>query len=315
MTDSSFDRFTRLLAGPRSRRQTLAALGALAAARLQPAFAATQIEIPACGAAGAVCTPIAGCCSGLVCATSTVNPAYGVCVTGEGDMLPVTDDLVVPGSEGITEELAGQASEAAADASSAESILAAQEAEIQSRRTARDTRQAAQRTRLQSNRTTQQSRKTANRIDRRDRQDLVALNREPSLELLFILKEDGSELVHIENLDADAVVLQRVQSLADPEIFKDLGVTILEGKIYQVISGTTAAGAWTNDPVCPNGESQSEGVQLTVAQVGADKSHEIELHCGEEKVTGRAAADSSQSAKKHSKKGRSQKQAKRGKGK
>lgn len=319
MTDSPFDRFTRLLAGSRSRRQALAVLGALAAARLQPAHAA-QLELAACGEAGAVCTPLLGCCSGLVCATSTVNPSYGVCITGEGEMLPVTDGLVVPGSEGITEELAGQSSDAAADASSAESILAAQEAEIQSRRTARrtarGTRQAAQQTQLRSNRTAQQTRKAANRLDRRNREDLKALNREPSLELNFILNEDGSELVLIENLDADAVVLERVRSLAKPQFYEDPGVTILEGKIYQLTSGTTSAGAWTENRICPKGISDTEGVELTVAQYGATKSHEIELYCGtEKKLTGSAAEVKIQSGKKQSKKRRTQKEARGGKGK
>src|SRR5215213_10551934 len=123
MTDRDFDRLARLLAGASSRRQALATLGALAAARLHPTQAATQIEIPACGEAGAVCIPIKGCCEGLVCATSTINPAYGVCVTGEGGMLPVSDSLVVPTGTGIQEELAQEVSAAAADATAAQSAV------------------------------------------------------------------------------------------------------------------------------------------------------------------------------------------------
>src|SRR5215212_4497567 len=122
MTDSPFNRVTRLFAESRSRRQTLAALGALAAVRLHPVHA-TQIEVGACGESGAVCTELKGCCSGLVCATSTINPTYGVCVTGEGDMLPVSDDLVVPGSAGIEDELAQQVSDAAAGANNTRSSL------------------------------------------------------------------------------------------------------------------------------------------------------------------------------------------------
>jgi hypothetical protein len=66
MTDHPIDRLARILAGSRSRRQALAALGALAAARLQPTDVAAQIEIAACGESGAVCTQLKGCCSGLV---------------------------------------------------------------------------------------------------------------------------------------------------------------------------------------------------------------------------------------------------------
>jgi hypothetical protein len=171
MTNHDFDRLTRLLAGSRSRRQALAALGALAAARLHPAHAATQIEIAACGEAGAVCTLIKGCCEGLVCATSTLNPSYGVCVTGEGDMLAVSNDLVVPGSEGITEELAAQVTETSADATAAQSALTAQESEIQARKDARNARELARRTRLQANNDTQQARKDANRAAKQARKE------------------------------------------------------------------------------------------------------------------------------------------------
>jgi len=85
MTDHPFDHITRRLAGITSRRQALAALGALAAARLHPTQAASQLEVAGCGAAGAVCTMIKGCCDGLVCATSMINPNYGVCISGEGE--------------------------------------------------------------------------------------------------------------------------------------------------------------------------------------------------------------------------------------
>src|SRR3954470_21173161 len=120
MPDSTGDRLARLLSGSPSRRQALAALAALAATRLRPARAA-EIATAACGASGAVCTALKGCCSGLVCATSTINPTYGVCVSGEGDLLPVSNDLIVPGSAGITDELAQEVSDAAADSTRARS--------------------------------------------------------------------------------------------------------------------------------------------------------------------------------------------------
>src|SRR5829696_5383341 len=95
MTDHPFDRLARRFAGITSRRQ------ALAAARLHLTQAASQLEVAGCGAAGAVCTMIKGCCDGLVCATSTINPNYGVCVAGEGDQVAVTTQLVVPESDGV----------------------------------------------------------------------------------------------------------------------------------------------------------------------------------------------------------------------
>src|SRR5829696_2482547 len=132
MTGHHLDRLTRLLSASTSRRGALSALGALAAARLRPARAA-QIQLPACSAEGSVCTQIKGCCSGLVCATSYMNPAYGVCVTGEGNMLPVSDSIVVPSSDGIEVELAQDVADAAAAATTAESTLATEETERQAR--------------------------------------------------------------------------------------------------------------------------------------------------------------------------------------
>jgi hypothetical protein len=317
MTDSSFDRITRLLAGSRSRRQALVALGALAAARLHPTHAATQIEIAACGEAGAVCTPIAGCCSGLVCATSTLNPAYGVCVTGEGDMLPVTDALVVPGSAGITEELAGQASEAAAAATEGEAILAAQEAEIQSRQTARNTRQATQRTRLHSNRSTQQSRKALNRTDRRTRKDLNRLNRVPQLELELSANAGEPEVVIVRNLGRASVVLSSIESLEQAGLFEDLSGTVAAGDTYRLVSDQSAedfqtSGSgnilWTHTSVCPEGE----GVSLTVAKFGATKSHQLTVLCGAT-VSTRGAVDAASQPQKKQRKPRAKQQSQRGK--
>jgi hypothetical protein len=318
MTDSSFDRVTRLLAGSRSRRQTLAALGALAAARLQVARAVTQVEIAACGEAGAVCTPIAGCCSGLVCATSTLNPAYGVCVTGEGDMLPVTNDLVVPGSEGITEELAGQASEAAAATTEGESLLAAQEAEIQSRRTARNTRQSTRRTQLQSNRNTQQSRKATNRTERRTRKDLNRLNRVPQLELELSADAGEPEIVIVRNRGRASVLLASIESREQAGIFEDLSVTIAPGDTYRLVSDQSVADfqtsgsgniLWTTKSVCPEGK----GVFLTVAKFGGTKSHQLTVLCGE-KVSTRGGVDAASQPQKKQQKPQGQLQSKRGKG-
>jgi hypothetical protein len=292
MTDFPFDRFTRLLAESGSRRQALAALGALAAARLQPARAA-QIEVAACGAAGAVCTALKGCCTGLMCATSTMNPTYGVCVTGEGDMLPVTDGVIVPGSEGITEELAAQASEATANASEAESLLADQDAEIQSRQDARDARASTRQTRLQTHRSAVRSRKAAHRTNSGTNKALKRLNREPKLELSFSLKTDGSEVLRVDNLERGEVVLSRVQSLTDAVSANDFEVvTIPPESTYWLVSGTKESPApsperqlWTPDDICTDG-NDGDGVRLTVARFGGTETHQIEVLCDPPPATG-----------------------------
>jgi hypothetical protein len=106
MSDHHFARLARFLSATTSRRQALAALGALAAVRRQPTRAATPLEVATCGAAGAVCTHLKSCCEGLVCATSHINANYGVCIPGEGEHLAVTTQLVVPASAGVVEQLA-----------------------------------------------------------------------------------------------------------------------------------------------------------------------------------------------------------------
>jgi hypothetical protein len=91
MTDRPFDCFARFFSGTTSRRQVLAALGALAVARPQSTQATTQLEVATCGEEGAVCTCLKGSCAGLVCATSHINPNYGVCIAERG-RVPGGDD-------------------------------------------------------------------------------------------------------------------------------------------------------------------------------------------------------------------------------
>src|SRR5215212_4328319 len=235
MTDEQFDRLTRVLSGSRSRRQALATLGALAAARLHATHAA-QIQIAACGEAGAVCIPIKGCCEGLVCATSTINPAYGVCVTGEGGMLPVSDSLVVPTGTGIQEELAQEVSAAAADATAAQSAVSTEatdhQAQIDARRAKKDTRRSSRR----STNTTQRTTRRTNRSTRRTTEELNAI---PELTVDFIDEVDPDptdpddkgqpEIVRVRNEDSGSVVLSRIESTTQPDVFKALSITIAAG--------------------------------------------------------------------------------------
>jgi hypothetical protein len=159
MTDHPFDRLARLLSGSRSRRQALASLGVLVAARLHPAQAATQLEVAGCGAAGAVCTMIKGCCDGLVCATSMINPNYGVCISGEGDQVAVTSQLVVPQSDGAMAQLAAALAETETDGATAEQAVAAQQSAQDTRRSKHRTRKDSKRSQKRSRRDTHQANK------------------------------------------------------------------------------------------------------------------------------------------------------------
>jgi hypothetical protein len=165
MTDHPFDRLTRRLAGITSRRQGLAALGALAASCLHPTQAATQLEVAGCGAAGAVCTMIKGCCDGLVCATSMINPNYGVCIAGEGEQVAVTTQLVVPESDGVMAKLAAELAETETDGATADQAVAAQRSDQDTRRSTHRTRKDAKRSKKRSRRDTHQANKHGETTD------------------------------------------------------------------------------------------------------------------------------------------------------
>jgi hypothetical protein len=291
MTDHPFDRIARLLSRAGSRRQALAVLAALPLARARPAFAASQIETAACGEAGAVCTQLMGCCSGMVCATSYTNPAYGVCVAGEGDMLPVSDDIVVPGAEGIADELALEVTDAGA--SDADSVLAAQDAEIESRKAARDARQSSQRSRH----ATQQARRRANHGDTHEKKlnnqlekrnaaatkrSARALKRKPRLTLSFTDKPGKPEILQVRNHDDVSVTISRVESILDPDVFATPNLSIAIDDTYLLESGTNDPSkpgltVWTDQEICTAGEG--DGVILTVAKSGVAKKHRLKVLC------------------------------------
>src|SRR3954451_14209616 len=110
MTGTEFDHFVRGLSSAMSRRGVLAAIGPMFAV---PPLGQGQVRRPSCGAEGEVCTPLVGCCAGLLCATSMINVNYGVCIPGEGEIAPVTRALVIPGDQQMVnalleEELARQ---------------------------------------------------------------------------------------------------------------------------------------------------------------------------------------------------------------
>jgi hypothetical protein len=164
MTDHPFDRLARRLSGITSRRQVLAALGALAAARLQPTQAA-QLAVTTCGAAGAVCTHLKGCCEGLVCATSHINPNYGVCIAGEGEHLAVTTQLVVPGDEAVVTTLTAELAETEEAGTAAAEVLEARQTAKDTRRSTRRSRNDTQRSKHRTRKDTKRSRKRARRTN------------------------------------------------------------------------------------------------------------------------------------------------------
>jgi hypothetical protein len=230
-------------------------------------------------------------------------------VTGEGEMLPVSDDIVVPGAEGITDELAQEVTDASAGATDAASVL-------DERATAAQTRKDTRRTKVQTHRDKVQSRKDSHRLnsgtnDSTDYTDyLDRLDAMPRLELMFSLDKDGAEVLVVDNLDGDAVLIERVKSLQNSAISTNPAATVSTNTTYLLNSKT-----WHGNDICPGGQPSANGVEVTVRQSGGTKSHVIAVHCGETVATKRRDEAPSQSAKQTKRTtARSQKQSKRGKG-
>ena len=156
MHDIEFDRIARTFSVLTSRRGLVAASTALLALKWWPSEAASQFQPASCSAAGEVCTHLLGCCSGLVCGTSYINTNYGVCVTGEGDIAPVTSSLVTPGSEAMVTEVAAELAQLAAVESV--DLQAERAAALKERRDKRDTRISEKRAKRKARRARQKAR-------------------------------------------------------------------------------------------------------------------------------------------------------------
>ena len=293
MNDQQFDRLARVFSRVLSRRGVLVGVGGVLVARSGVTKAASQIETAACGEAGAVCTELKGCCSGLVCATSYTNPAYGVCVTGEGDMLPVSDDIVVPGAEGIEGELAQEVTSAASGTTATGTGLAATDAEIEARKAAQDTRQSSQRSRH----ATQQSRRRANHGDthekklanQTEKRNAADLRGAPHLKLKFSgdPNADDPETLKVRNLEDVAVAITRVESIHRPGPSFTATITIPAGETRVLYSGPKADAAatgdsqaisWADVKVCTNA-AYAEGIVLTAHKSGASRTHRLVKRC------------------------------------
>jgi len=112
MHGGMFNRLAGALSALLSRRG-LIAFSTIVVCTSRPARAAGQLQPPSCGVEGGACTQLLGCCDGLVCATSYVNTSYGICVPGEGEMLPVSPTLVTPGSAAMVTAVAADLAELA----------------------------------------------------------------------------------------------------------------------------------------------------------------------------------------------------------
>jgi hypothetical protein len=294
MNGRNFDTLCRQLVKPGSRRAFVAAIGAAFFARSARA-AASAAQVPAaCGAAGDVCTLALGCCDGMTCATSYMNPSYGVCVSGgSGGMLPVADSVISPESDGVDSQLQAAMTAAAVTDTTTSSTTT----DKQTRRDARQSKQSSRRSTRKSNNNTQQT-------NRKTRRDTHQLNAAPQLELqlfasVIVRDEDGEpieddsepETLLVTNLDDTSIVITSISSLLQPTNIGTVNSTINTSGRFLFESGEFAKDnppsssigkVWSDTEVCKKNDIPNEGAGVTViaSQTGATISSEFTVLCG-----------------------------------
>jgi hypothetical protein len=167
MTNTPVIRCRRTLARLLSRRSILVGASAVLGASV-PRHTRAQRQAPTCGAEGEVCTHLAGCCAGLVCATSMINTTYGICIPGEGDVAAVTRALVTPGDADMVAALGEELVDREEEAVLAEELLDERTARIEERQERQRAKQQKQRARRRDHRAHVQAR-------RRGRRDAVSV--------------------------------------------------------------------------------------------------------------------------------------------
>src|SRR5687768_9502606 len=105
MDDTELDRLARAFGKTVRRRWLLALIGAVTSMLGPRAAKGSQLGPATCGKKGAACTLLSGCCDGLTCATSAINPSFGICVPGDGGMVSTGTTLISPFSETAVDEV------------------------------------------------------------------------------------------------------------------------------------------------------------------------------------------------------------------
>ena len=278
MNGRRFDKLVRTFATTGSRRGFLAAVGGLAALRTHRTHAANQAP-PPCGATGDVCTMLLGCCAGLTCATSAINPSYGVCVPGEGEMTTAGTALVVP-FDGDDAAAAQTVTETATStASSTTDPIADQQAELQARRDEQQLRRSTRKNDQQARKDLQKDRRQENREERDDRNG-------PNLRLEVVNpgSTDPIEFLRVTNTDEVNIVLNAIYSL--PELsgteLASSAVTLQPGETFRFLSRdseiTDTTYGWTSTPICSVGAAD-DGFLLKAAFSSSGANTDYEVLC------------------------------------
>lgn len=244
MDAEQFDFLTRKFTSGRTRRQALAALGAIPALMMQRGRAA-QLGPPPCGTAGKVCTMLAGCCGGLTCVTSAINTNYGVCVSGgDGGTVASGTSLVSPYSEsaqstGIVDSPTADTTTTTTTGTTTTTTdpRAEREAKLQEKRTRRSTR----RDKVKSRRDTQGTTRKTRREDAREAAELAA---GPELEFDYFVKQltvEGTQVpyeeLRITNVSDISALLSSVKLIGDTSAGTSLAQrSISSGSSFGLVS-------------------------------------------------------------------------------
>ena len=269
MDDCQFDQLARILARGLSRRGLFTVALILGGWEGRDASAA-QLTPPSCGQLGGACTLLFACCSGLTCVTSTLNPSYGVCVTGTGGMMAAASGVVAP-SEDLAQQLAPVvAAQAAAPPVDPQAERDQRIAEKKARKSAKKSRQKSRRSTSKNNRQTRRS----------------GGNRRADLQLNFLdPTSKRPETVRVRNLDNESVLLTSIESTQQPGIFRTLNLTLAAGQTYLLSSDVTESDAdadpeeemvWTEKKVCRGAD---DGITLRARVSSSSSSFDFTTTC------------------------------------
>ncbi|MFN8592924.1 MAG: hypothetical protein U0031_15820 [Thermomicrobiales bacterium] len=275
MRDRQFDAFVRSFGASGNRRQIIAVVVGGLFALQRVTTEAAQPGPASCAAEGDVCTLLYGCCEGLTCATSAINPSYGVCVPGSGGMVTTGTALVLPFDEGDgTTTQTQTTTTTTTSTTSTTDPKAERQAQLQEKRTRRKSKQNTQQDRRQLHRTELNDRREAHQGPK---VDFEVLNADNSFD---------AELVRVTNRDDVGAYVTNLEPMrfASISAMLDGYVYISAGTSHIFRSGRTAlipepsnVTTWTSEEICK--DDSLDGFIFSVSFSSTGSAREYRLMC------------------------------------
>jgi hypothetical protein len=296
MDERRFDRLSRTLARTGTRRTLAAAAFGGFAAFVARRAGAAQLVPATCAAQGQVCTLLYGCCEGLTCATSMINPSYGVCAPGgSGGMVAVSTQLVVPSNGSATTDTSTTTTTTTTTptlpdptaTSTTSTTTSTTDAEKEARQAERDARKADRKARQQDHRDDQQFRRDQQQDRRQDRRATQQLNQAPNLSLEYVGPSgtDTAEAVVVTNNDDDSVFLSSIRSRTNGRISTSLSFSLGSGEYIVLLSNLANDTPvdndeylWYDQPVCTASEVE-DGFVVRAGKSSSSENHDFEVLC------------------------------------